>query len=171
MKKILTILLVLGLTGQAQARAITLEGLGDVGQFTPTVMALALIAEQKDIEGFKEFFESSAAGAGLTYGMKYSLDQQRPNKGHYSMPSGHMWAAMNGAGFIQYRYGWPYALPGYAITGLVGYSRVQVRAHYPQDIFIGALIGTLSNYLFVHRIQIKPFYSQKTLGLNFSQDL
>lgn len=83
-----------------------------------------------------------------TYGLKYSIDAERPNGGSESFPSGHTASAFMGAEFIRKQYGWGWGLPAYATAGWVGYSRVESNNHYWRDVIAGALIGIASNHDF-----------------------
>ncbi len=61
----------------------------------------------------------------------------------YSFPSGHTAAAFLMAQLI----GWqlPFLLvPLYALAGLIGYSRIYLRVHYPSDVLFGLVLGLLS---------------------------
>ena len=72
-----------------------------------------------------------------------------PRGGSYlSFPSGHTSAAFTGAAFINFRYGFKYALPFYAASTFVAYNRVQERAHYVHDVLAGAALGIIGTYLF-----------------------
>jgi membrane-associated phospholipid phosphatase len=101
-----------------------------------------------DGEGAMEFGESAAATLGVTYGLKYTVEEHRPNGGTQSFPSGHTSISVCAAEFIRKRYGWEYAVPAYALAGFVGYSRVEAREHYPHDVLAGAAIGFASSFLF-----------------------
>jgi membrane-associated phospholipid phosphatase len=60
-----------------------------------------------------------------------------------SFPSGHAAGAFSIATVIARRYGdhrWvPYV--AYGVAGLISFSRVPDRAHYPSDVFLGAALG------------------------------
>ena len=92
--------------------------------------------------------ESAAATLGATYGLKYAVNERRPNGGNYSFPSAHSSISFSAAEFMRKRYGWEYGIPAYAAASFVAYSRVEAREHYPQDVIAGAGIGILSSYLF-----------------------
>lgn len=81
-----------------------------------------------------------------TYGLKYSINEQRPNGHGESFPSGHTSIAFAGAEFIRKRYGWGWGLPAYASAGVVGWSRVAAGKHWTHDVLAGAAIGILSNH-------------------------
>lgn len=83
-----------------------------------------------------------------TYSLKYGINEQRPNGGGQSFPSGHTAMAFTGAEFIRANYGWKLGVPAYLTAGFVGWSRVATNNHYPRDVYAGALIGILSNHEF-----------------------
>jgi PAP2 superfamily len=82
----------------------------------------------------------------MTYSLKYSVDEQRPNGHGESFPSGHTSAAFAGAEFIRKQYGWWWGLPAYLSAGVVGWSRVEAGKHWTHDVMAGAAIGILSNH-------------------------
>ena len=82
----------------------------------------------------------------VTYGLKYSIDEQRPNGNPHSFPSGHTSASFMGAEFIRKEYGWWAGAPAYLAASYVGWTRQQSRNHYSRDVFAGAAIGVLSNH-------------------------
>ena len=101
-----------------------------------------------DGQGAMEFGESAGATLGLTYVLKYTVSEKRPNGGRESFPSAHTSISVSAAEFIRKRYGWEYGIPAYALAGFVGYSRVEAREHYPHDVIAGAAIGFASSFLF-----------------------
>lgn len=82
----------------------------------------------------------------LTQGLKYVVDETRPNGGRHSFPSGHTSFAFAGAEFIRKEYGWGWGIPAYATAGFVGWSRVESHQHYARDVLAGAAIGILVNH-------------------------
>jgi hypothetical protein len=82
----------------------------------------------------------------VTYGLKYSIDEQRPNGAPHSFPSGHTSASFMGAEFIRKQYGWWAGAPAYVAASYVGWTRQQSRNHYSRDVIAGAVIGILSNH-------------------------
>lgn len=82
--------------------------------------------------------------------LKLIVERPRPETTVYtlthSFPSGHTATAFAAAATLSLRY--PklrYLLFG--IASLVGLSRVVLQAHYPLDIFFGAVTGILSAYI------------------------
>ncbi len=98
---------------------------------------------------------------GLTYGLKYSVDRERPNGGDQSFPSGHTASAFMGASFLHYRYGWEYGVPAYAAAALVAYSRVDADKHYWEDVVAAAVLANVTAYIFTdtlnENVVIVPF--------------
>jgi undecaprenyl-diphosphatase len=90
----------------------------------------------------------------VEYPIKYYFRRRRPfvdviqaiavgrKPGTYSFPSGHSAAAFAGAWLLRRHYP-RLTLLWYAIAGLVGFSRIYLGAHYPGDVFSGALSGTV----------------------------
>lgn len=88
-----------------------------------------------------------ARTVGITYSLKYVVDEERPNgEDEKSFPSGHTAVTFAGAEFIRKQYGWQWGAPAYAAASFVGWSRVETDDHWLHDVAAGALIGILSNY-------------------------
>ncbi len=62
---------------------------------------------------------------------------------HYSFPSGHTAAAFLMARIISWQFAW-LSFPLFVLAGLIGYSRIYLRVHYPSDVFFGFILGLLS---------------------------
>jgi membrane-associated phospholipid phosphatase len=60
-----------------------------------------------------------------------------------SFPSGHMIAAISVATVIARRYRNNHWVPwvAYGLAGTIGFSRISLRAHFPSDVFLGAVLG------------------------------
>ena len=91
---------------------------------------------------------------GLTYGLKYTIDRQRPyvkypDKLHPiepedspSFPSGHTAAAFSLATSLSITYPkWYVIAPSAAWACGVGFARINQGVHYPSDVLTGAAIG------------------------------
>lgn len=125
-----------------------IQSAGDLLQFVLPAAAAGLTLGYEDGQGALEFGESAALTLGVTYGLKYAVNERRPNGGSQSFPSAHTSISFSAAEFMRERYGWEYGVPAYALASFVGYSRVESRQHYPHDVIAGAAIGILSSYLF-----------------------
>jgi len=121
---------------------------GDVLQFVLPGAAGGLTLGYRDGRGALELGESLAVTLGVTYALKYGIDERRPDGGSQSFPSGHTSVAFSSAEFMRKRYGWEYGVPAYAAASFVAYSRVESREHYARDVVAGAGIGILSSYIF-----------------------
>ena len=121
---------------------------GDVLQYALPATAIGFTIGHKDGEGAVQFGKSAALTLGVTYGLKYTVDETRPNGGRHSFPSGHTSISFSSAEYMRKRYGWEYGAPAYAAASFVAYSRVESREHHPQDVLAGAGIGLLSSTLF-----------------------
>lgn len=85
--------------------------------------------------------------------VKYSVRRDRPIQGDgtgsffqsgVSFPSEHSAAAWSIAGVIAHEYPGPLTkILAYGAAGLISYSRVKARKHFPSDVFVGGLVGNL----------------------------
>jgi membrane-associated phospholipid phosphatase len=128
-----------------------IETAGDILEITLPVSALSLTFVYKDTNGTKQFIKSFGTTLGVTYFLKYTIHKKRPNGGEHSFPSGHTSSSFASAAFIQKRYGWKYGVPAYLAATFVGYSRIECKAHYIEDVLAGALIGITASYLFTKK--------------------
>ncbi len=121
---------------------------GNALQLALPATAGALTIGYRDWPGMLEFGESVGVTLGVTYVLKVSVNETRPNGGSESFPSGHASISFSSAEFMRKRYGWEYGIPAYAAASFVAYSRVEGNYHYPRDVVAGAGIGILSSYIF-----------------------
>jgi membrane-associated phospholipid phosphatase len=121
---------------------------GDILQFVLPATAAGLTLGYQDRDGAWQFGKSAVTTLGVTYALKYTVNERRPNGGSQSFPSGHTSISFASAEFMRKRYGWEYGIPAYAAASFVAYSRVESREHHPQDVIAGAAIGILSSYIF-----------------------
>src|SRR5262249_45710980 len=101
-----------------------IETAGDILQYVIPGTAGVLTLGYRDYKGTLQLGESFALTEGVTYGLKYTVDETRPNGGSHSFPSGHTSVSFCGAEFIRKRYGWELGIPAYAAASFVAYSRV-----------------------------------------------
>jgi membrane-associated phospholipid phosphatase len=139
------------LAGSAHASNESVEKAGDLLQIAIPLSAYGATFYLGDSEGRAQFHWSFLTTLGVTQGLKYSIDAERPNGGKRAFPSGHTSAAFQGAAFVHMRYGLSYGLPAYALASFVGYSRVASDQHHPRDVYAGAAIGTLASVYFTSR--------------------
>jgi len=136
-------------TGALTAKASdAIASAGDILQFALPITAAGLTLACRDGKGAVQFGESAAVTLVVTYGLKYSVNETRPNGGHQSFPSAHTSISFSAAEFMRKRYGWEYGVPAYALASFVAYSRVESREHYAHDVIAGAAIGIASSYIF-----------------------
>ncbi|MFH0781751.1 MAG: phosphatase PAP2 family protein [Pseudomonadota bacterium] len=149
-----------------------IETAGTVIQVIVPAVAYGMTFVYDDADGRLQFYESFAATLATTYALKLSINKERPNGGSMSFPSGHTSAAFSGASFIQKRYGWEYGVPAYLAASFVGWSRVESKEHYVEDVLAGAAIGIASTYIFTdsykEKIAVTPFLGDKAAGLVLS---
>src|SRR6476661_2695 len=84
---------------------------------------------------------------------KYSLGRERPleadGSGHFfqagtSFPSEHAAAAWAVAGVIGHEYPGPLPkLLAYSLASAVSYYRIRAEQHFPADVFVGSIVGSL----------------------------
>lgn len=88
---------------------------------------------------------AGVAVAALTYSVKYSVREQRPDlSGGHSFPSGHTAVAFAGAELIRLEYGRWWAIGAYTVATGVAFLRLYNGAHWLNDVIAGAGIGILS---------------------------
>lgn len=145
----------------ARAKSGT-ERTGDVLQVAIPATAFGTALYLSDGKGERQFLESFIADLGIVYGLKFTVNESRPeNNGDRSFPSAHTAAAFQGASFIQKRYGWQWGLPAYLGAAFVGWSRIEGESdkHDVTDVLVGAIIGTLCSYCFT------TSYGERSLSL------
>ena len=151
---ILTLLLALGALLPARADAKdAIDIVADSMQYLVPAIGLGNTLYRRDWDGLKQFAISGSVMAATTVTLKYSINAKRPSGGGQAFPSGHAAVVSWGTGFLQKRYGWRWALPGYAAMGYVMWARVENDHHYVRDVVGGAAIGFLSGYLLSRRYE------------------
>ena len=121
-----------------------------------------------DGEGLLQLTEGAVYTALATHTLKFAVNKERPDGGDYSWPSGHTSAAMQGAAYLQFRYGWEYGVPAYAAASLVGYSRVQADKHYVRDVVAGAVLATGIQYMVTNQgwsLTAVPYFDGDVKGI------
>ncbi len=127
------------------------ESAGDVLQFALPAVSLGEAWYKKDGKGALELLESYALSTGVTYALKETVHEHRPNGGMHSFPSGHASSAFTAAEFLRVRYGLKWGVPAYVAAAFVAYSRVEAHKHWTHDVVAGAAIGVLSSHIFTRK--------------------
>ena len=122
----------------------------------PTAMGIyALIKKDEPLLKDAIYIGTSVIEAvGLTYGLKYTFDRQRPYEKYPglitpidpedspSFPSGHTAAAFSLATSLSITYPKWYVIAPSAVWACgVGLARINQGVHYPSDVLTGAAIG------------------------------
>jgi membrane-associated phospholipid phosphatase len=150
MKRVAALLAALLLCVRADADEGAWERAGDAVAVLLPAGALGTGTLKKDPEGIRQFAASFALDVGVTYGLKYTIEKERPDgSNRRSFPSAHTSVAFQSAAYLQRRYGWTYGAAAYLAASFVGYSRVRAEKHFTEDVLAGAAIGVASSWLFV----------------------
>jgi membrane-associated phospholipid phosphatase len=152
--------------------ADSIETAGDVLLVALPAAAAALTLGFRDGQGALELGKSLALTLGVTYGLKFTIDAERPNGGDQSFPSTHASVSFASAEFMRKRYGWEYGVPAYVLATFVAYSRVESEQHYTRDVIIGAAIGIGSSYLFTQPYRgwhVQPDVDHAYYGIRLSR--
>ena len=104
---VMTLLICFSLS-DAAAASDGIETTGNILQFVLPAAAAGLAISNHDEEGLTQFAESGILSLAVTYGLKYTVSETRPNGGQHSFPSGHSSLSFTSAEFIRERYGWNY---------------------------------------------------------------
>lgn len=117
---------------------------------------------QKDTNTFRQgltMVGALALNTGITYGMKYAINRQRPydryedinpvlTSGSPAFPSGHTSTAFTTAMNLSLAIPkWYVAVPAFTWASAVGYARMHLGVHYPSDVLMGAAVGAGSAWL------------------------
>ena len=150
-------------TSETKPQVGTTQKIGDVILFALPVATVGTSFIIGDEQGAWQFTKGLLLTAGVTYGLKYSINKQRPDMSNdNSFPSGHTSTTFHSAGFIHRRYGFKYSIPAYALAGFTAASRIDSKKHDILDILAGAAIGLGSNLLFTTE------YQQEHMELTFA---
>jgi membrane-associated phospholipid phosphatase len=146
-----------------------IEEAGNVLLYTLPTIAVATTVCNKDYHGLLQLGLSEALNEGITFGLKVTTHELRPNHSDYlSFPSGHASTTFTVAGFLWKRYGWEYGVPSAVLSSFTAYSRVESKYHYVHDVVAGAAIGLLSSYLFArpfHDISVQAIDDKNKFGI------
>ena len=152
-------------TSETKPQVGTTQKIGDVILFAlpaATVGTSFIIGDEK---GAWQFTKGFLLTTGVTYGLKLSINKQRPDMSNEnSFPSGHTSTVFHSAGYIHRRYGFKYSIPAYALAGFTAASRIDSNKHDFLDVLAGAAIGLGSNLLFTTE------YQQERMKLTFNSN-
>jgi membrane-associated phospholipid phosphatase len=157
--------------GQAYAGKSAWDKYSDVGAVGIPLAAGIITLTKDDNEGVFQLGESYLLTLGATYGLKYTVHEQRPEGGAHSFPSTHSSSAFAGASYLMFRYGWEYGVPAYIAASAVAWSRVDNHHHHWQDVIASAAIANISAYFltdrFEERVAVLPVVDpqNKSFGL------
>ena len=150
----------------------SIESAGDILTFLIPATAAGLTIGFKDAKGAVQLGGSAALTMGITYGLKYTVNETRPDGKSQSFPSAHTSISFASAEFMRKRYGWEYGIPAYAAATFVAVSRVESNNHYTHDVLAGAAIGIVSSYIFTRPYKgwhIQPEVDQKNYGIRLGR--
>ena len=145
--------------------------LDDILQYTPTILNIGLAASGLKTKNTRaDRLGIFVLGTGIyvvaTQGLKYAINETRPNGAERSFPSGHAATAFFGATLLAKEYGENYpwiAVGGYTIAGTTAVLRMANNQHWASDVLMGAGIGIVSaeiaSYLYP-KIKSKLFNSK-----------
>lgn len=149
-------------TSETKPQVGTTQKIGDVILFALPVATVGTSFIIGDEQGAWQFTKGLLLTAGVTYGLKYGVNKQRPDMSNdNSFPSGHTSTTFHSAGYIHRRYGFKYSIPAYALAGFTAASRIDSKKHDILDVLAGAAIGLGSNLLFTTE------YQQEHMELTF----
>lgn len=150
-------------TSETKSQIGTTQKIGDVILFVLPVATVGTSFIIGDEQGAWQFSKGLLLTAAVTYGLKYSVNKQRPDfSNNNSFPSGHTSTVFHSAGYVHRRYGFKYSIPSYALAGFTAASRIDSKKHDFLDVLAGAAIGLGSNLLFTTK------YQQEHMELTFS---
>ena len=145
--------------------------LDDILQYTPTILNVGLAASGLKTKNTRAdrlgiFVLGTVIYVATTQGLKYAINETRPNGAERSFPSGHAATAFFGATLLAKEYGENYpwiAVGGYTIAGTTAVLRMANNQHWASDVLMGAGIGIVSaeiaSYLYP-KIKSKLFNSK-----------
>lgn len=126
--------------------------LDDILQYTPTILNVGLSlsgleAKNTSADRLGIFVLGTGMYVIATQGLKYAINETRPNGTEHSFPSGHSATAFFGATLLAKEYGENYpwiAVGGYTLAGTTAILRIANNKHWASDVLMGAGIGIAS---------------------------
>lgn len=126
----------LGYVGEVQYQVPVLLG----------VYGYSVYSEDEELHELSKALLSAYAITGLTtLTVKAIADTERPsrewNDGQFGFPSFHTSSSFSVAAVVDEYCGLPTALPVYALSGLIGWTRIDEQDHDLSDVVFGAALG------------------------------
>lgn len=127
----------------------------DMSQYAPIAVAYGLSmlgnkGEHKFLKKTSLLLQSEVLMVAMVWPLKHLTNQERPDGGRHSFPSGHTAQAFVAATFLHKEYGhksvW-YSIAGYTMATAVGTCRMISNRHWASDVLVGAGVGILSTNL------------------------
>ena len=126
--------------------------LDDILQYTPAVLNVGLSLSGLEAKNSRQdrgriFILGTVIYVATTQGLKYAIDETRPNGTEHSFPSGHAATAFFGATLLAKEYGENYpwiSVGGYTLAGTTAILRMANNKHWASDVLMGAGIGIAS---------------------------
>jgi PAP2 superfamily len=101
----------------------------------------ALADDAESLANSKTMASSLIITGVSTLGLKALIKDERPNGVPEGFPSGHSAMSMAAATTLAELYGWKVGVPAVLISGLVGFQRLDSRAHDLDDVIAGWTLG------------------------------
>jgi membrane-associated phospholipid phosphatase len=98
-----------------------------------------------------DLLRANLVAAGLTYGIKYAVQRDRPTGECCAFPSGHASATFATASVLERHFGYRASWPMFVIAGYVSASRITDNRHFMSDVLFGAALGMASGWTVVGR--------------------
>jgi hypothetical protein len=148
------------------SKAVTPMGGGRGLQLSVALIGVGLLTKNNEVRDTgRDALESSIIAAGvITPLLKRTIGRARPNQDEMtthdfdpgsaqeSFPSGHATNAFALASAIAgHSKGWVIPTVAYTVASSVAFSRMNDNVHWASDVFAGAVIGTATGKLIVHR--------------------
>lgn len=123
--------------------------IGEVQYQVPVILGVygySLYAADDELHELAKAIISAYTITGLsTLTVKVIADTERPsrewNDGQFGFPSFHTSSSFSIAAVVEEYCGLPTAMPVYALSGLIGWSRIDEQDHDLSDVFFGAVLG------------------------------
>ena len=125
--------------------------MGDPKGYWGTCLLLCAFGNEKMFETGKLASAGYAETGLIVFALKETVRRSRPqnNNENDSFPSGHSAFAFTMATIMSHQYP-KLRIPLYLMAVGTGFSRVYLGRHYPSDVLVGAIIGTLVGVQIIH---------------------